>query len=183
MLTDRANGAAAAYGPRPSRGKVNTAALKARVTVEMVLAAHQLPAARRGPCPIHGGNNRTAFTHDGRRWHCFTRCGTGDVVRLVELLRGVGFRDAVRWFEKSTGRPADHAARRPREAFPDIAPSARAAWLAHIDERWNALRQVDPTSPAMDDLEAEWREARRMPGAVSIQPLLDEVVRILRGDP
>ena len=155
--------------------------VKARTTVAAVLHAHGHSSARRGPCPIHGGDNRTAFSHDDQRWACWTHCGTGDVVRLVELLRGVGFRDALHWLEHFTGLRADSAPVR-QDDFPDIGPAARAAWLADIDERWNAVRRWGRNSPYMDDLEDEWREARRMPGAQSIMPIIREVVRILRGE-
>ncbi|MEJ7630787.1 MAG: toprim domain-containing protein [Nocardioidaceae bacterium] len=51
-----------------------------------------------GPCPIHGGDNPTAFSVDLRlnRWFCFTGCSAGgDVVDLVRRLHRVGFRDAA----------------------------------------------------------------------------------------
>lgn len=51
-----------------------------------------------GPCPIHGGDNPTAFSVDlrGNRWYCFTGCSTGgDVVDLVRRLHRVGFREAA----------------------------------------------------------------------------------------
>jgi len=51
-----------------------------------------------GPCPIHGGDNPTAFSVDLslNRWYCFTGCSAGgDVVDLVRRLHRVGFRDAA----------------------------------------------------------------------------------------
>lgn len=51
-----------------------------------------------GPCPIHGGDNPTAFSVDLRlnRWYCFTGCSAGgDVVELVRRLHRVGFREAA----------------------------------------------------------------------------------------
>lgn len=51
-----------------------------------------------GPCPVHGGDNPTAFSVDLRtnRWYCFTHCaGGGDVVDLVRRLHRVGFREAA----------------------------------------------------------------------------------------
>lgn len=155
--------------------------IKSRTTTGDVLHAHGLPGARRGPCPIHGGDNRSAFTHDGHRWACFTRCGSGDVVRLVELLRGVGFRDAVAWLENFTGLRRDEPETVPDE-FPDIAPHARRAWLESIEQRWNAVREWDPSSAWMDVLEDEWREARRMPGGMTvpeIERLMNEIATIL----
>jgi len=76
------------------------AAVKERVDVPTALAAlgHECVAAgRRGPCGLHSGDNKSAFStsRDGRRWTCFTRCGSGDVIDLTIRARGVGFREAV----------------------------------------------------------------------------------------
>jgi hypothetical protein len=102
------------------------------------------------------------------------------VVRLVELLQGVGFREAVAWLENYTGLRSDVPVE--RDEFPDIGPAARYSSLAHIDERWDAVRRWDPSSPWMDVLEDEWREARRMPGAMTvaeIEKLMNEIAQIL----
>lgn len=39
-------------------------------------------------CPIHGGNNDTAFSYNPNNnlWTCFTECGGGDVFTLVAML-------------------------------------------------------------------------------------------------
>jgi len=161
---------------------IDTAAIKGRATVPSVLAAHGCSVAKRGPCPLHAGDNRTAFLCDDEHWACWTHCGSGDVISLVELLRGVRFIDAVRWLEGFVGLRADD---RPvvHDEFPDLAPLARAAWLADIDERFEKSRRFNPSSPWLDDLQDEWREASRMPGGCSIRPVLREVVEILRGEP
>ena len=67
--------------------------LKARVPIAQVLAAHGLLDTLRpcgndaltGPCPLHGGDNPTAFRVQLARglWHCFTACGGGDTVELT----------------------------------------------------------------------------------------------------
>lgn len=69
--------------------------LKRLVSIETVLAdqgrlgglcrrAGQLV----GPCPIHHGDNPRAFviSRSNQLWHCFTRCGGGDVIELVRRL-------------------------------------------------------------------------------------------------
>lgn len=51
-----------------------------------------------GPCPIHDGDNPSAFVVDCRRnlWHCFTRCqGGGDLVVLVRRLDRVDYDDVA----------------------------------------------------------------------------------------
>jgi DNA primase len=69
--------------------------LKQRVGLERVLQSYgMLPMLHRwgarlvGPCPIHTGDNRTAFRADLDRniWHCFTTCGGGDVVDIVRRI-------------------------------------------------------------------------------------------------
>jgi len=52
-----------------------------------------------GPCPVHHGDNPTAFVVDleRNRWHCYTRCRDGgDAIDLVRRLQNVGFRQALR---------------------------------------------------------------------------------------
>lgn len=53
-------------------------------------------------CPLHGGNNTTAFSifyKDGRWiWNCFTgTCGGGDAIRFVEVWQGLKFKEACEW--------------------------------------------------------------------------------------
>lgn len=38
-----------------------------------------------GPCPIHHGDNPTAFrvSLDKNLWHCFTKCGGGSVIDFI----------------------------------------------------------------------------------------------------
>lgn len=53
-------------------------------------------------CPLHGGDNTTAFSifyKDGRWiWNCFTgNCGGGDAIRFVEVWQGLDFKRACEW--------------------------------------------------------------------------------------
>ena len=73
--------------------------LKRLVSVETVLAERDALAGLRrrgerliGPCPIHHGDNPHAFVVTGPLWHCFTRCGGGDVIALVRRLTGWDYR-------------------------------------------------------------------------------------------
>lgn len=51
-----------------------------------------------GPCPLHGGDNPTAFRVHLQRglWRCFTACGGGDLVELVRRIEGCEYADAAR---------------------------------------------------------------------------------------
>ena len=51
-------------------------------------------------CPIHGGDNSTAFSIDTETslWRCFTgeECGGGDIFTLIEKIEGIGFVQSVK---------------------------------------------------------------------------------------
>lgn len=66
--------------------------LKRQVSIRQVLEAYNLCGRLKhhsdylaGPCPLHGGDNPTAFrAHLARGiWNCFTACGGGDIVDLI----------------------------------------------------------------------------------------------------
>lgn len=79
--------------------------IKAQLSIEQVLAVYgfnknlkQIGTQLRGPCPIHGGDNPTAFrAHLSKGiWHCFTSCGGGDIVDLVRKIEHCSFAQAAR---------------------------------------------------------------------------------------
>jgi len=136
--------------------------LKRRATVPAVLAAHGMPLRRRGACPIHKGDNRTAFAHGDEWWHCYTRCGGGDVIALVQAIRGGSFRDALTWLAVFAGLDVPGARVSEEQAYiPDIEEPARASMLADIARRWQALvDKRDELDMQIDELDVEWRQAR-----------------------
>lgn len=87
--------------------------LKARVTIERVLAARGLLAAMRrqghnlvGPCPIHHGDSTSAFVVSTAKnlWHCFTACRRGgDVVDLVRYLDSCDYRSTALYLASLAG--------------------------------------------------------------------------------
>jgi DNA primase len=112
--------------------------LKARVPIQRVLAAHGLlPGLRRsgdhtlsGPCPLHGGDNPTAFrVHLGRGlWHCFTSCGGGDTVDLVRRILGGDHAAAARHLLVLAQQPETTDVAGPPGPAPDQDPPAAAAF-------------------------------------------------------
>ena len=77
--------------------------------VSEVLDRLGVPPGRhnRTQCPIHQGDNRSAFKYDDETgtWYCF-RCGVGgDVIRLIELALDTDFKGAMRWLGLEPGRP------------------------------------------------------------------------------
>jgi DNA primase len=92
------------HGPRDAAAPRIGPAERAVSIPSVLEAAGVLAGLRRrgdrlvGPCPIHGGDNPTAFSVDLRsnRWYCFTGCSAGgDVVEFVRRLHRVGFREAA----------------------------------------------------------------------------------------
>lgn len=63
-------------------------------------------------CPMHNGVNRNCKLDNGNRgFHCFRCNGGGDVIKLVQVVNGCGFKQAVEWLNStfslglSLGRP------------------------------------------------------------------------------
>ncbi len=89
--------------------------LRRLVSIETVLARRGLLSNLRtrggrlvGPCPIHGGDNPTAFVVDRQRnlWRCFTGCASGgDVVELIRRLDHVGYAAAAVVLASHVGEP------------------------------------------------------------------------------
>lgn len=100
--------------PRRRHPKLDFRYLKSRVGIGAVLSFHGLDKGlvRRGgrligPCPLHCGDNPTAFRVDLDRglWHCFTACGGGDTVELVRKILGCSYAGAAHHLlQLSTGQ-------------------------------------------------------------------------------
>lgn len=94
--------------------------IKQRVTVRE-LAEEAGAAFRRdsAACPLHGGDNPTAFhlRDDDRYWHCFTRCpaehNDGDVIDFYERWKQVDTAMAIRELARRVGVDSDDDARAP----------------------------------------------------------------------
>jgi DNA primase len=93
-----------------------------------------------GPCPLHGGDNRHAFTVQTVRnlWFCFTRCQAGgDVIDLVWRLSGHSWTRTADWLERlAVLSPAPRDPTRDREA-----PARRHAAFRPYTRRLD----LDPT--------------------------------------
>ncbi|MFQ5601062.1 MAG: CHC2 zinc finger domain-containing protein [Candidatus Krumholzibacteriia bacterium] len=89
--------------------------LKRRVSIEQVLADKALLSQLRrrngrlvGPCPVHQGDNPTAFVVSLRKnlWRCFTGCDAGgDVVELVRRLDGKTYRQTAEYLAEMAHAP------------------------------------------------------------------------------
>ena len=89
--------------------------LKSRVGIGAILSCYglDLHLKRRGdqlfgPCPLHDGDNQTAFRVNLRRglWRCFTACGGGDTVELIRKIERCSYGEAARHLQRiAAGSP------------------------------------------------------------------------------
>lgn len=99
-----------------------------RLTIEMVYGEVQFASRRgrywRAACPLHGGDNPTAFSVDSEtlRWRCFSAdCGHGSVLAYVNggrTPRGRDFIEAVRTLAHLAGLD-------PKQMDRDLSPEER----------------------------------------------------------
>lgn len=96
--------------------------LKTRVSIGQVLAAYGLDSRLKakndsltGPCPIHGGDNPTAFrVHLERNlWRCFTHCGGGDTIELIRRIHKCSYAQAARHLYRLAEGLPSHIVRTP----------------------------------------------------------------------
>lgn len=61
----------------------------------------------RGRCPFHGGKNPSAFSvsEEKGKFHCFACGESGDVIRFVELIESIPFKEALAELGMDTARP------------------------------------------------------------------------------
>lgn len=93
--------------------QINFKRIKQMVTIEQVLGDKGLLDRLRrrgarlvGPCPLHHGDNPSAFVVDTERnlWHCFTGCAAGgDLVELARRLDDGTFSGAARYLARLSG--------------------------------------------------------------------------------
>lgn len=82
--------------------RVSFAQLKQKVSLLTVAKSYGVTLRQSGseyigPCPLHKGDNPTAFhlnTHKNR-WRCFTHCGYGDVIDFVARINRCSLLDAA----------------------------------------------------------------------------------------
>ena len=93
---------------------LNIENIKAQLTVTDYLEYIGVELRRNAcACPIHGGDNKTAFTvsRDAQLWHCFTRaeCGGGDVITLIQKVELCDVAQALRIAAQIAGIDDDNA--------------------------------------------------------------------------
>lgn len=100
-----------------------------------------------GPCPIHGGGNRTACLSvipEKGTWHCFT-CGEGgDALDWLQKVEGLTFAEALEDLSKRTGieLPSKEARREgpgPEEGIMATLDATQAFYVAQLKRTPTAL--------------------------------------------
>lgn len=132
-----------------------------------------------GPCPQCGGTDRFSINTRKDLFQC-RRCGAaGDQVRLVEFVRGIGFRAALDWLcgPSQDLTPEEIAAREKRQAEHQAAKAREAA--RYRREAIAAAREVwEQGVPAEDTLVRDYLTRRgiarhlfpRLPAALRFHP-------------
>ena len=69
--------------------------IKDRLTMREVLEHYGYTPKRRMPCPIHQGKDLN-FEVKNKSWHCYSHCGSGDIISFVQKLFGLSFPDALK---------------------------------------------------------------------------------------
>lgn len=78
--------------------------IKASVSIDQILADDGIYLKRgRCTCPLHGGDNTTSFSVKNGFFHCFACGESGDVIRLVQKLYGLDFREAAKYLAQKAG--------------------------------------------------------------------------------
>lgn len=124
--------------------------LKRQVPIRHVLAAHGLLASLRrvgsaalvGPCPLHRGDNPTAFRVELNRglWNCLTACGGGDTVDLVCRILDCDYAEAARHMRRLSRQPETH----PRAT---TLPVAKPGPAAVVPAPFQPFRHTIPLNP------------------------------------
>jgi DNA primase len=88
-----------------------------------------------GRCPFHADKTPSLSVNEDRGvFHCFGCGASGDVIRFIELIEGVSFKEAL-----SILGLVDESKLRPVTAIQREAASLAAAWMAEQRRKINAL--------------------------------------------
>jgi DNA primase len=132
--------------------------LKTQVGIGTVLALYGLDGELKhrgdqlfGPCPLHAGDNQTAFrVHLGRGlWRCFTACGGGDTVDLIRKIQRCSYSEAARHLQRIA---ASSSPKSPQPVSP-FSPSDKQAFTPFtrslaLNPGCHFLQHIKAISPA-----------------------------------
>jgi len=145
-----------AEGRTGREGRAVISEIKARIAVADVLADAGVTLTRgRAACPLHGGDNPSAFSVRGERWTCFVCNAGGDVIDLAAALHGTDTRTSIRRLAERAGIRQGTLSPSERQALKKAqAERARKRALVKALDAW-AKEQRNTLAPLL-------RGARRM---------------------
>jgi DNA primase len=153
--------------------KFDFRSLKTLVSIGQVLSAYGLDRQLKrknhqlsGPCPLHRGDNPTAFRVrlDRGVWHCFTACGGGDTVELIRRIENCSYAEAARHLYRlaSELNPASELnlvngpkplLQLPPSLPPSLPPAAPAAYPAPQNGAFFPFKRTIPLNPKVSFLQ------------------------------
>ena len=91
-------------------GYIDFQDIKQRVSIEQVIAMLGLTLKKhgpqyRGPCPVHGGVDRTFVVTPGRGFFCFAEKQGGDQIALVSHVKEIPPKEAASFIAAKSGHP------------------------------------------------------------------------------
>lgn len=124
-----------------------------------------------GPCPVCGGRDRFSINADRAVFNC-RHCGGGDVIKLVQLVQGCDFKDALTWLVGEADvqiSPEEQRRRDERSAAEQIKRTQRTA--RERAKSIVAARGIWAKGrPAPGSLVSDYLAARGMPDWLSAAP-------------
>jgi len=101
----------------------------------------------RGPCPIHKGKDKTAFSVFKKggawMWHCHTECNEGgDVIKFVRKLNDVEFPAALTQIQELLDGRTAPAEPETAEAAESDTPEPWPEWLPWYPTGWQPITQA-----------------------------------------
>ncbi len=116
-----------------------------RVTIRDILESHGIYSHKnRIPCPLHHGDNPTAFSFNDSTFYCFVCGASGGLIDLLIQLTGANRREAISQLEKMAGLEDCHT-----ESFRDsrgetpFRPVITDSAQLEIDSLRLDLREID----------------------------------------
>ncbi len=124
--------------------RYDTETLRSVVTIHAVLAGGGIEVPTRDKrmrCPIHRGDNETAFLFNQERFRCFVCDAHGDVFELAQRLHSLTFPQAVEHVARIAGVASSAIPRATREQIEQrvIISRRRTALRSFREQRLNGL--------------------------------------------
>jgi DNA primase len=131
--------------------------LKERVSIEQVVQMLDLKlkkhgAQMRGPCPVHGGGDRTFVVTPGRGFYCFAEKQGGDQIALVSHVNAISAREAAGLIAERFMKMPEAA--KPTEASAKATPSAQKGPLQPLSYLEAAHESVQALGVAPETAQA-----------------------------